>query len=125
MFYTIGQNRGLNLGGQAKKYFVCKKNLKNNVLYVVDETHKNKFLSSKECELNQFNWINNKVPAKKKIDVRFRHRQKLIKAKIKAITKSKIRITYESTLSVTPGQFAVLYQGNICLGGGIVNKLFN
>ncbi|GHU27386.1 hypothetical protein FACS1894152_3950 [Bacilli bacterium] len=55
MFYTIGQNRGLNLGGQTKKYFVCKKNVKNNVLFVVDEEHKNKLLSSNECELTKFN----------------------------------------------------------------------
>ncbi|GHU31951.1 hypothetical protein FACS1894166_04340 [Bacilli bacterium] len=55
MFYTIGQNRGLNLGGQSNKYFVCKKDVKNNVLFVVDEKHKDKLLNSKECELIKFN----------------------------------------------------------------------
>lgn len=125
MFYTIGQNRGLNLGGQSNKYFVCKKDVKNNVLFVVDEKHKDKLLNSKECELIKFNWINQIIPSNKRINVRFRHRQKLIKAKIKSIVGSTIRVAYGSTLSVTPGQFAVFYQGNICLGGGIVNKLFN
>jgi tRNA-specific 2-thiouridylase len=55
MYYTIGQNKNLNLGGNETKYYVCKKNIKQNILYVVDEKHKNKYLSSIKCIVKQFN----------------------------------------------------------------------
>ncbi|MDE6477371.1 MAG: hypothetical protein K2L48_04265 [Mycoplasmoidaceae bacterium] len=58
-----------------------------------------------------------------KVKIRFRHRQKLIQGKYE-IKNKKIVLTYRPTLSVTPGQFAVLYSSNKCLGGGIVNKTF-
>jgi tRNA-specific 2-thiouridylase len=55
MFYTYGQNRQLNLGGNTTKYFVCGKNVKNNILFIVDQEHKAKYLSSTKCVLEQFN----------------------------------------------------------------------
>jgi tRNA-specific 2-thiouridylase len=55
MYYTIGQNKNLNLGGNKTKYYVCGKDVKKNILYVVDEVHKNKYLSSATCELEQVN----------------------------------------------------------------------
>jgi tRNA-specific 2-thiouridylase len=56
------------------------------------------------------------------VQIRFRHRQNLINGSFE-IKGKKIILDYDSTLSVTPGQFAVFYQKDICLGGGIVNKL--
>jgi tRNA-specific 2-thiouridylase len=109
------------LSGQTQKYFVCGKNIKKNILYVCDINSRNKYLTSNKCELVNFNWIN-KLPKLKKIQVRFRHRQQLINGSF-SIENKKVILKYELTLSVTPGQFAVLYQKNICLGGGIVNKL--
>jgi tRNA-specific 2-thiouridylase len=80
-------------------------------------------LTSNSCELIDFNWING-IPKSNKVKVRFRHRQKLISASFE-IKEGQTILSYDSTLAVTPGQFAVLYQKNICLGGGIVNKLNN
>ena len=122
-FYTLGQNKGLGLSGQTKKYFVCKKDVKTNSLYVCDASNKDKYLSSNNCLLNKFNWINIPIQKEMNVDVRFRHRQKLIKAKYKIINK-KIHLIYASTLSVTNGQFAVLYKKNVCLGGGIITKVW-
>jgi len=56
MFYTIGQNRDLGLGGQQCKYFVCKKNIKNNILYVASEKTRVKYLISNYCQTKYFNW---------------------------------------------------------------------
>ncbi len=124
MFYTIGQNKSLGLGGMKEKYYVCKKEIKKNILYVVPEAKKSKYLSSTKCELSHFNWINDyKQWKNQKIQVRFRHRQKLINCNLK-ICKSKIIIKYKKTLMVTKGQFAVLYSGDFCLGGGIITKVF-
>jgi tRNA U34 2-thiouridine synthase MnmA/TrmU len=55
MFFTYGQNKGLGLSGQTKKYFVCQKDVKHNILFVCDEQHKEKYLSSQKCELVEFN----------------------------------------------------------------------
>jgi tRNA-specific 2-thiouridylase len=120
-FFTYGQNKGLSLSGQTKKYFVCNKDIKKNILFVCDESHKDKYLSSTNCKAIQFNWING-IPKNKKITLRFRHRQKLINGEFKVV-KNVVEISYKPTLSVTPGQFVVLYQKNICLGGGIVESI--
>jgi tRNA-specific 2-thiouridylase len=121
-FYTIGQNKGLSLSGQQKKYFICKKDIKKNILFVCSESNKNKYLISNCCLLNKFNWINKKIKKTDKIEVRFRHRQVLIKAKYE-IKKNNVLLTYINTLSVTPGQFAVLYKNNVCMGGGIITRV--
>jgi tRNA-specific 2-thiouridylase len=94
--------------------------VKKNILFVCDEQHKNKYLLSSKCELSKFNWISG-IPKSKSIKIRFRHRQNLINGSFQ-IKSNKVFISYSPTLSVTPGQFAVFYQKNICLGGGIVNK---
>jgi tRNA-specific 2-thiouridylase len=53
MYYTYGQNRNLNLGGNASRYFVCGKDVEKNILYVVDEGHKKQYLSSSMCRLEE------------------------------------------------------------------------
>jgi tRNA-specific 2-thiouridylase len=55
MYYTIGQNKNLGLGGQKQKYYVCKKDVKNNYIYVCDEKNKESFLSSCNCVVKNFN----------------------------------------------------------------------
>jgi tRNA-specific 2-thiouridylase len=55
MYYTYGQNRNLNLGGNASRYFVCGKDVEKNILFVVDENNKNEYLSSIRCSLEQTN----------------------------------------------------------------------
>ncbi|MDR2653968.1 MAG: tRNA 2-thiouridine(34) synthase MnmA [Mycoplasmataceae bacterium] len=122
MYYTIGQNKQLHLGGLLQKYYVCLKDKKKNIIYVVSEEEKEKFLSSEKCVVKDFNWINEEAPKEKEVLIRFRHRQTLIKGTFE-IKKDNIILQYEKTLSVTNGQFAVLYQNGICLGGGIVKKV--
>jgi tRNA-specific 2-thiouridylase len=88
---------------------------------VCDSSHKKKYLSSTKCEVSQFNWINH-PPKNKKVKLRFRHRQNFINGTFLE-KKNKIILNYSQTLSVTPGQFVVFYQGEFCLGGGIVDKI--
>lgn len=121
-FYTIGQNKNLGLGGNVEKYFVCSKDLKKNIVYVVDAKNKNKYLSSTSCELTKFNWINSNIKNFCNVQIRFRHRQELINGSY-LIDKNKVILSYKKTLSVTPGQFAVIYLKDKCLGGGVVNKI--
>ncbi len=125
VFYTIGQNSKLNLGGMKTKYYVCKKDVDNNILYVCSEDKKNKYLLSKQAIINQFNWINPKYIPKtnQKILVRFRHRQKLIKCHFEINKDKSVKLIYKKgQFAVTQGQYAVLYHKKICLGGGVIDN---
>lgn len=120
-FYTIGQNNNLSLAGMEEKHFVCDKDITKNILYVVSEKLKDKYLVSHECLCKKFNWI---ITPKnyENLEVRFRHRQKLLKCEIKINTNDNVIISYkEGSIAVTPGQSAVLYQGDTCLGGGVID----
>lgn len=122
-FYTIGQRKGLNLGGNKFKYFVCKKDIDKNILYVSSQDNEDKYLMSSKCLLKKFNWISN-VPNSNKIKVRFRHCQEKIDGWFTINYDGSIIINYPSkSKSVSIGQYAVLYQNNICLGGGEISSI--
>jgi tRNA U34 2-thiouridine synthase MnmA/TrmU len=76
-------------------------------------------LCSTSSTLTNFNWINKTIPTNKNVLIRFRHRQPLIKGKF-TIKGKEVILTYPKFLAAAPGQFGVLYQKNICLGGGII-----
>lgn len=124
-YYTLGQNHGLSLGGLTTKYYVCKKEVESRTLYVVDENHKDKYLSSNQCVVENFNWI--VKPSKlTNLHVRFRHRQKLIECEALINIDQHVIITYHGkNIAVTPGQYAVLYNGLECLGGGEIVEIAN
>ncbi|MBR1925992.1 MAG: tRNA 2-thiouridine(34) synthase MnmA [Clostridia bacterium] len=121
MFYTLGQRRGLGIGGQkdgnGERWFVFKKDLKNNILYVHEGEDEK--LMSKGLVANSFNWIP-KTPEKEfSCFAKFRYRQP--DQKVKVIPNGDMaKILFDSPQrAVTEGQFVVLYDENEnCLGGG-------
>ncbi len=129
MYYTIGQRRGLNIGGKhdgnGERWFVLKKDLKNNILYV----------SQGECEelfsdglyADTFNWIPS-IVNEKEFDcfAKFRYRQPDQKVHVTITGPNSIKVDfYEKQRAITEGQFVVLYtKDGICLGGGIINSKF-
>ncbi|WP_339034741.1 tRNA 2-thiouridine(34) synthase MnmA [Spiroplasma endosymbiont of Cantharis rufa] len=127
MYYTIGQRKGLNLGGQKEPYYVAEKDINNKIIYVApasDET----FLESKSCIVEAFNFISNYEmyfkSNKFQCSAKFRYRQKDIKVEVEVISNNKIKITYQEPVrAVTEGQEAVLYINEICLGGGVIDKV--
>lgn len=118
-FYTIGQ-RHLNVKEANKPLFVLKKDIKNNQLIVGYED--NPLLYSKEIEINKPHWISRqKINFPLKCEVRLRHRQELQGCSL-VRSKSKIIVNfYKKQKAVTPGQFAVFYKNNVCLGGGEIS----
>ncbi len=128
MYYTIGQRRGLNIGGKAdgngQRWFVLKKDLKENVLYVsqgeCDE------LFSNSLDATDFNWIP-EMPKEKEFDclAKFRYRQSDQKVRVFITGKDTIHVEFASPQrAVTEGQFVVLYlPDGTCLGGGIIDKV--
>ncbi len=120
MYYTIGQRKGLNIGGSHSKIFVVGKDLDNNILYVAsgDETN---YLYSDEAVIDNINFIGNKEI--KDCTVKFRYRQNDVPATIHFIDDNVI-VKYPSMAkAVTPGQACVFYSGEECLGGGIIKEV--
>ena len=128
MYYTIGQRRGLGIGGisgeEAKGWFIVKKDVKKNILYVASGDE-NSYLLSDSCTVTNLNWISGKPTNGKHLNAKFRYRQKDNGVTIEYIDEDKIRLVYdESYKAVTPGQAAVIYDGEICLGGGLIEHTY-
>ena len=127
MYYTLGQRKGLELGGikgesEGGRWFVVKKDLANNILYVShgDESP----LYSKSCEVSGFNWIPQKPQAKEfECMAKFRYRQPDQKVFVSVRADGTLHIEFaEKQRAVTEGQYAVLYDGINCLGGGVIDS---
>ena len=119
MYYTIGQRRGLNLGGHSDRTFVVGKDLNKNILYISENEE---YLISTECIIDNINFITK--ADKNKLSAKFRYRQQDNDVEIEYINDSEILVKYpEGVKSVTPGQACVLYDGEVCLGGGIIKEV--
>lgn len=123
-FYTLGQRKGLNLGGQIESHFVVSKNLAKNELYVAPIS-KEHLLMSDNLECEKINWIClPKDLENLKIMAKFRYRQAEIPVKIELKTKNLARVFYQPFKAITPGQQIVFYWENKCLGGGFIKSVY-
>ena len=128
MYYTIGQRKGLGIGGNNEfsdsPWFVLGKRLDKNEL-IVGQGNDNIYLISNHCYANNINWISDKPIEGKKYTAKFRYRQKDNDVKIEFINDDLIHVIYnQGVSSVTPGQAVVIYDGDICLGGGIIDSVY-
>ena len=125
MYYTLGQRRGLDLGGKKGedgRWFVVKKDLEKNILYVShgDETP----LLSHSCLVSGMNYIPT-MPEEEVFDctAKFRYRQEEQRVRVHRLGKNRAEIFfYDPQRAVTEGQFAVLYDEKQCLGGGVIER---
>jgi tRNA-uridine 2-sulfurtransferase len=125
MNYTLGQRKGLGIGGAGEPWFVVDKDLKKNILYVVQgETDPR--LYSFGLTATDINWVSNKEkPEVFKCTAKFRYRQpdQGVTVHIKP-NNTAVVIFDEPQKAITPGQAVVFYDGETCLGGGIIDKYF-
>lgn len=125
MYHTIGQRRGLGIGGDGEAWFVCGKDLDKNELIVCQGAN-NPLLFSNRLLASEFSTFSNKkLPEEFACTAKFRYRQKDINARVKILSKNHVEVTYDPTKAVTPGQAAVFYQGEICLGSAIIDEVYN
>ena len=130
MYYTLGQRRGLNIGGRkggnGQRWFVVKKDLENNILYVTQG--EDDMLFSDGLYASGMNWIP-KMPEEKEFDclAKFRYRQPDQKVHVTITGEKEIKVDFEERQrAITPGQFVVLYtEEGLCLGGGTIDQSFN
>jgi len=138
MYHTLGQRKGLRIGGLAnageEPWYVVEKDLLRNVL-IVGQGHNHPRLFSKGLIANQLHWVDRKaLTSPIKCTVKTRYRQEDVACTVTPITihesnsegslddEYKIEFDREQS-SVTPGQSVVFYQDDVCLGGGIINTL--
>lgn len=120
MYYTIGQRRGLNIGGTTKRLFACGKDLDKNILYVC-EGDDNPYLYSDSALIEDVNWLSDKKP--NKCMAKFRYRQNDNPVELDYLNDNKILVKYSAIKAVTPGQACVFYLDDVCLGGGIIAEV--
>ena len=128
MYYTIGQRKGLGIGGihgeEAKGWFVAKKDVKNNILYVASG-EENEYLDSTSCTVDTLNFITDKPLDGAHISVKFRYRQSDNGVTIHYLNDDLVKLVYDKPIkAVTPGQAAVFYDNDICLGGGLIKHVY-
>ncbi len=121
-YYTIGQRSGLKLGGGP--WFVVKKDVKNNIVYISredkTENERNLFYAGK------FNWIAGKPTEKRNLKVKIRHGANFFNCSVEILTQEMLNETVLKVKldrpdnGIAPGQFAVFYDEDICLGGGVI-----
>ena len=119
MYYTIGQRRGLDIGGNKDKMFIVGKNLDKNVLYV--SFGDNDYLYSTSCIVDNLNFNCDLKPTK--CSAKFRYRQEDINVEVEYLNNEEILVKYDKVKAVTPGQACVLYYNDICIGGGIIKEV--
>ena len=128
MYYTLGQRKGLGIGGihgeAAKGWFVVKKDVKNNILYVASGDE-NEFLYSDRCYVRHLNFISDIPNNGEHINCKFRYRQQDNGVTINFVNEDTVELIFDKPYkAVTPGQAAVFYKDDICLGGGLIDEIF-
>ncbi len=125
-FYTIGQRKGLGIGGgfgkSNKPWFVADKNVKTNELLVVEGKHP--YLYHKCLSADNIHWINKPHHKTLYCDARIRHRQEKQPCFFQE-KNDRLTLNFETKQrAIAPGQAVVFYQDDICLGGGVIKTRF-
>ena len=121
-FYTIGQRKGLNIGGQGDAWFVAGKDMDNNTLIVV-QGHQHPLLLSGSLKMKDLSWTLPEKPCEGRYTAKTRYRMADAPCTLKYIDENHAQLIFDNPQwAVTAGQSAVLYDGDVCLGGGIIES---
>ncbi|WP_234193387.1 tRNA 2-thiouridine(34) synthase MnmA [Pseudacidovorax sp. NFM-22] len=131
-FYTLGQRQGLGIGGIKEKgaqrgggehapWFVARKDVAANTLWVV-QGHDHPWLQSRALLAADASWVAGTPPAGGTYGSKTRYRQADSPALLQALPEARFQLVFpQPQWAVTPGQSAVLYDGEVCLGGGVID----
>ncbi|MBC3831400.1 tRNA 2-thiouridine(34) synthase MnmA [Undibacterium amnicola] len=129
-FYTLGQRKGIGIGGikshqnadgSSDAWYVARKDVENNRVYAV-QGHDHPWLLSNSLEAAQVSWVAGHAPDLEKLSAKTRYRQPDMACRFSGNNELFQLHFNEAQWAVTPGQSAVLYDGDVCLGGGIINS---
>ena len=120
MFYTLGQRKGLGIGGAGEPRFVAGKDLGQNRLIVV-QGHDHPLLYTQSLVMNDLSWTLPQKPPEGRYTCKTRYRMADAPCQLRYLDDDIAELVFdEPQWAVTPGQSAVLYDGDICLGGGVI-----
>ena len=126
MYYTLGQRRGLGIGGagNGQRWFVLDKDLKNNRLIV--SQGEDRLLFSRTCEGSGATFIKGRAPAEEfDCTCKYRYRQPDQEVHVRVRGTDVTVTAKEPQRAVTPGQSMVFYQGEVCLGGAVTDRVLD
>lgn len=132
-FYTLGQRKGIGIGGVKEKgaprgggehepWFVARKDLDKNTLYVV-QGHDHPWLQQHTLVADDLSWVDGRGPqaGEAGVGAKTRYRQADAPCAVTAADAKTLSLHFpDAQWAVTPGQSAVLYRGDVCLGGGVI-----
>jgi tRNA-uridine 2-sulfurtransferase len=126
-FYTLGQREGLHVGGRRGRdeaaWYVAAKDAARNVLIVV-QGHDHPLLFSRELTTGRMHWLAPEPEGPVRCAVKVRYRQADQTAVLESTTDGAARMRFDDAQrAVTPGQYAVVYDGERCLGGGVIESV--
>lgn len=127
MYYTLGQRQGLRVGGQADAsdapWYVAGKDLRRNVLKVV-QGHDHPGMLSEALVASQLEWVAGTPPATRfRCAAKVRYRQPDQPCEVQVRPDGRVEVGFSTPQrAVTPGQYAVFYDGEECLGGGVIEE---
>lgn len=126
MFYTLGQRQGLHIGGQRfgsdAPWYVAGKSLPDNRLIVV-QGKEHPALQATWVRVNELHWLAPKPQEDQVVQVRLRHGPALHEARVAWVSEDTLTLHLTNPHTTpAPGQSAVLYDGQVCLGGGIMGE---
>jgi len=128
MFHTLGQRQGLGIGGvqghPEAPWYALHKDLDKNILYV-GQGHEHPWMLSSRLEASQLAWVSGSAPvAGNSLTAKIRYRQQDQAVRIEHIDENRMILEFrQAQRAVTPGQSVVLYDGDVCLGGGIIETM--
>ncbi len=126
-FYTLGQREGLQIGGRRgatpQPWYVAAKDRARNALIVVQGTD-HPLLWRAELTTGRMHWLAGRLEAPRRCAVKVRHRQAEQPALLEPQAHGAARVVFdELQRAITPGQYAVIYDGTRCLGGGVIEQV--
>jgi tRNA-uridine 2-sulfurtransferase len=132
-FYTLGQRKGIGIGGIKAKgaqrggsehepWFVARKDMARNILYVV-QGHDHPWLLSQALTMQDNSWVSGQAPLPGRYAAKTRYRQSDASCNLSLSPDGAALQFPEPQWAVTPGQSAVLYDGDVCLGGGVIQTV--
>lgn len=108
--------------GTADAWYAARKDLKNNTLYVV-QGHDHPWLLTHELQAQDISWVAGYAPTSTAYTAKTRYRQQDAACEVLQVSDGTLRLRFtEAQWAVTPGQSVVLYDGDVCLGGGIIHS---
>ena len=131
-FYTLGQRKGIGIGGLKERgarrgagdhapWFVARKDIATNTLFIV-QGHEHPWLLAQRLSADDTSWIAGHAPAARAFAAKTRYRQQDAACVLAGPTDAAFDLHFEQAQwAVTPGQSAVLYDGDVCLGGGVIS----